>query len=115
MNRVLWLGLGALWLAGCQTARPLYYRGHYEGKGYLNYYKPGKVSVDQQILDLEEDIQKAAAANLPVHPGLHAHLWYLYAQRGKQELAHREFEAEKNLFSESTAFIDRMLKSSKPQ
>jgi len=113
MNRVLGLGLLGLGLAGCQTARPLYYWGHYEGETYLNYSKPGKVTAEQQILDLQEDVQKAAAANLPVHPGLHAHLGYLYAQQFKPDLAHKEFELEKSLFPESAAFIDRVLHSSK--
>lgn len=115
MNRTLWVVLFAVFIGGCQTARPLYYWGHYEGSSYLNYSKPGKVTADQQILDLQEDVQKAAATNLPVHPGLHAHLGYLYAQQGKQDLARKEFELEKSLFPESTAFIDRMLNQSKSQ
>lgn len=115
MNRAIGLGLLALLLGGCQTARPLYYWGHYEGEAYLGYSKPGKVTPDQQILDLQEDVQKAAAANLPVHPGLHAQLGYLYAQQGKQDQARKEFELEKSLFPESTAFIDRLLNPSKPQ
>ena len=115
MNRIFGVGLLLLVLTGCQTARPLYYWGHYEGEAYLSYSKPGKVAAEQQILDLQEDIQKAAAANLPVHPGLHAHLGYLYSQQGKPDLARKEFELEKSLFPESAAFIDRLLTPSKPQ
>ena len=104
-------GLSLLLLvAGCQTARPLYYWGHYEPTVYQSYSKPGKISVDEQILNLQEDITKASAAGLLVHPGLHAHLGYLQASAGHNDAAQKEFETEKILFPESAAFMDRMLK-----
>lgn len=113
-NFLLAASLGFL-LAGCQAARPLYYWGHYEALIYQGYAKPDKITMEQRVQQLEEDVQKAAAANLPVHPGLHAHLGYLYFQLGKQDLARKEFELEKNLFPESATFIDRMLTHAKPQ
>lgn len=97
-------------LAGCQTARPLYYWGHYEPMIYQGYDAPQKAPPERQIEWLLEDEQKAAAANLPVHPGFHAHLGFLYYQTGKYDLAAKEFETEKRLFPESAAFMDRMLK-----
>ncbi len=104
-----------LLLAGCQTARPLYYWGHYESLIYQGYAKPGKAPPELQVERLQEDVQKAAAANLPVHPGLHAYLGYLYYQMGKLDLAEKEFAMEKTLFPESAAFIDHMLNKPKPQ
>jgi hypothetical protein len=100
-------------LAGCQTAKPLYYWGHYERLIYLSYAKPDKATPELQVERLQEDVQKAAAANLSVHPGLHAHLGYLYAQMGQNDRAEKEFAMEKALFPESAQFIDGMLQ--KPQ
>ncbi len=109
MKRVrLALGLAALG-AGCQTQRPLFYWGHYEALAYESYKAPGKVPPERQIEALEEDIQKAAAKDLPVHPGLHAHLGFLYFQLGKADQARKEFETEKRLFPESAVYMDRML------
>ncbi len=111
--KISWRLLPGLLLAlvtGCQTARPVYYWGNYEPTIYQSYAKPGKNSVDEQILKLQEDVTKAAAAGLSVHPGLHAHLGYLHATNGHNDSARKEFEAEKNLFPESAAFMDRMLK-----
>lgn len=101
-------------LAACQTQRPLYYWGNYEALAYQSYTTPGKATVEQQIEKLKEDLEKAKAANLPAHPGLHAQLGYLYTQAGKGELALREFETEKRLFPESAKFIDSLLARAKP-
>jgi hypothetical protein len=95
--------------AGCQTARPLYYWGHYEPMTYQSYSAPQKAQPERQIEWLLDDEQEAASANLPVHPGFHAHLGYLYTQVGKFDLAQKEFEMEKRLFPESAQFMDRIL------
>lgn len=107
-------GILILFLTGCQTVRPLYYWGQYEGSLYQNYSNPGKTSPDEQILKLREDITKAAAAGLPVNPGLHAQLGYLYYSKGQLEAAQKEFETEKTLFPESTVLMDRLLEKTKP-
>lgn len=110
-----WLLMAAFLLAGCQTARPLYYWGHYENLTYQDYVKPGKVTPEEEAKMLEEDLQKAGAAHLAAHPGLHAHLGYLYFQMGHADQARQEFEREKALFPESAPFMDRMLaKLTKP-
>ena len=102
--------VGALLLCGCQTARPLYYWGNYETVLYQSYAAPGKHTPAEHIDKLKADIEKAAATNQKVPPGLHAHLGLLYYQTGQTDLALKEFETEKALFPESTAFIDGLLK-----
>ena len=97
-----------LLITGCESP-DVYYWGHYESLVYVTYAKPGKVPPEAQVLKMEEDLQKAAAANKPVPPGFHAYLGYLDYQLGKPDLARREFEKEKALFPESTVFMDRML------
>ncbi len=110
----LFLGLLVAGLfAGCQTNRPLYYWGNYEPQAYHSYVAPGKVSAAEQIEKLKEDLAKGSAAKFPAHPGLHAHLGYLYIQVGKPDLALREFELEKQLFPESATFIDGLVARAK--
>lgn len=109
---LLLAGLAVL-LTGCQTARPLYYWGNYETINYLAYSKPEKATLELQREKLEEDIEKAKARNLPVHPGLHAQLGYVYYQLGRSDLALREFTEEKNRFPESEAFMDHMIEKLK--
>jgi hypothetical protein len=115
MDRVLLVLASALLLAGCQTARPLYYWGHYEALTYAGYVKPDKATAEIQIPLLEEDVQRAAAANLPVHPGLHAQLGLMYSQIGRSDDARREFELEQSLFPESTVLVDHLLNPVKPR
>jgi hypothetical protein len=109
--------LGALLLAtGCQTATPpLYYWGSYEPLIYLSYVKPDKATPELQVAKLEEDVQRAAAKNQAVPPGLHAQLGYAYLQLGQDGNAAKEFEKERYLYPESAPFMDRMLgKLTKP-
>jgi hypothetical protein len=101
-------------LAGCRTpARTLYYWGDYETLAYQSYVAPGKTPLQAQVEMLRADLQKAAAANLPAHPGLHAHLGYLYYQLGMFDAARKEFETEKALFPESARLMDRLLRQPK--
>lgn len=95
--------------SGCQTVQPLYYWGSYEPLIYLSYVKPDKATPEIQIAKLEEDIQKAAAKDQLVSPGLHAQLGYAYLQLGQTDKAAAEFEKERYLFPESAPFMDRML------
>jgi hypothetical protein len=101
--------LAAVLLTGCQTARPLYYWGNYEPTLYLAYRSPEQAGPAVQAGKLEQDLAKAAAANLQPNPGLHAQLGYAYYQLGRIDAAQKEFAAEKALFPESAVFIDRML------
>ena len=106
-----WSGVVVLlsFAVGCQTARPLYYWGHYETLLYQTYRSPEKASAAEQVERLQEDLAKAAAANLSPNPGLHAQLGLAYVNLGNVEAAIREFEQEKTLFPESAPFMDRML------
>ena len=70
---------------------------------------PGKVPLENQLQDLENDYQNIRASNAAVPPGFHAHLGYLYFQSGKIPQALQSFETEKSLFPESTVFMDRLI------
>ena len=98
-------------LAGCQAPGPqsIYVWGHYQELIYTSYAEPGKVPPELQVEKLEEDFQKARAADRPVPPGFHAHLGVLYYQLGKPDQAYQEFQTEKANFPESAVFMDRLL------
>jgi hypothetical protein len=113
MKSVLLLAGSIILFGGCQTQRALYYWGNYETVNYLAYAKPEKASLEVQREKLEEDLEKAKGRGLTAHPGLHAQLGYVYHQLGRTDDALREFAVEKELFPESTTFMDRMIEKAK--
>jgi len=103
-----WLTLALLMATGCKSP-DMYYWGHYESVVYDRYAHPDKASPELLAAQLEEDLQKAASLNKPVPPGFHAQLGYLYAQEGKTDMARKEYEKEKQMYPESSVFMDRFL------
>lgn len=108
MKQFLFLPLAVVFLAGC-ASKQIYSWGHYEELIYRDYAKPGAVSAEEQVAQLEADFQKAKSKNKPVPPGFHAQLGTLYFQLGKLDQARQEFETEKAQFPESAVFMDRLL------
>jgi hypothetical protein len=95
-------------VAGCAGQPPRYAWGTYEDQLYTAWAKPGVLSPEQQIEQLEKDREIARAANQKLPPGWHAHLAYLYQQAGRADLAHEELLAEKTAYPEATALVDRL-------
>jgi hypothetical protein len=96
-------------LSACAQQQPLYHWGSYEALLYKSYREPGSADPGMQIAKLTEDVERAHAESRNVPPGVHAHLGYLYYTQGQPHLAREEFLIEKQLFPESTTFIDGML------
>lgn len=104
----------SLFFISCAGAsKDLYYWGHYEDALYSMYLEPGKASLRDEILRLEEQIEKAAASGKAVPPGLHAHLGYLYANDGDYKTAVNHFQVEKEKFPESADFLDGLMERMK--
>jgi hypothetical protein len=100
----------ALSMAACATTPPgLYAWGNYEELIYTANVKPGSLTPEAQIDQLEKDRQLAEAAGKRLPPGWHAHLASLYAQSGRLDLAEQELLAEKAAFPESATLMDRLL------
>lgn len=98
-------------LSACHTApKTMYQWGGYEPQVYQHF--KGE-SPDQQIAVLEKDLLAIGAAGNMAPPGYHAHLGMLYAMTGKDALVAPQFETEKKLFPESSAYMDFLLKKSK--
>lgn len=97
-------------LSGCANQQTrLYQWGSYENQLYENYSNPGKFNAADQIIKLEQDIEKARAENKSLPPGYYAHLGYLYFQDNKADKAMQSLQTEKNLFPESAVYMDRLI------
>ncbi|KVU08323.1 hypothetical protein WK60_22195 [Burkholderia ubonensis] len=105
----------ALLLAGCATptTQPLYQWNGYQPQVY-EYFK-GKTSPQEQIDALEKALQQIRAKGNTPPPGFHAHLGMLYASIGDEQRAGQEFQAEKHLFPESSAYMDFLMKKKSVQ
>jgi len=95
-------------LSSC-AEKPIYYWGNYESSLYRTMVKGASPS--EEILSLKSDISDARKGKLPLPPGFHAHLGYLYYSVGEMVLAQEEFRNELDLFPESKVLIDRLLHS----
>lgn len=95
--------------SGCATKKSTFYWGEYENILYGMYIEPGSADSTTQISTLVADIQKAESQNIPVAPGIHAHLGYMYALEGNIDQSKSEFMTEKALFPESAILIDGMM------
>ena len=99
-------------LAGCAGKPPsLYAWGSYEELIYKSYSHPGELAPEAQADKLEKDRQQSESAKkqLPLPPGWHAHLAYVYVQTGRLDLAERELLAEKAAYPESATFVDSLI------
>ncbi len=83
--------------------------GSYENSVYSTTSAAGEVDVGAEIHALTQLVEKARDQGKPVPPGLHAHIGYLYSLQGDIDTAVAAFETEKELYPESTVFVDGIL------
>lgn len=111
-NKVLAIFTAVLLFSGCASNNTQYYWGEYESLVYKTHHTPGEVPPSIQIEQLQTDIEKAQAVGKPIPPGVYAHLGLMYAANGNKELALASLTKEKELFPESSTFIDGLIKRS---
>jgi hypothetical protein len=111
-NRILAIVVTVILFSGCASNNSQYYWGEYEGLVYKTHHTPGEVPPSIQIELLQTDIEKAAAVGKPIPPGVYAHLGLMYAANGNKELALASLTKEKELYPESSTFIDGLIKRS---
>ena len=92
----------------CQTP-DRYSWGSYENSVYSTTSAVGEVDVGAEIDSLTQLVEKARNEGKSVPPGLHAHIGYLYSLQGDIDTAVAAFETEKELYPESTVFVDGVL------
>ena len=97
--------------AGCAAKdNSIYSWGSYQQQLYTAQVKPEKADPLKQIRSLEKDIEKAKAKNKPVAPGIYAHLGYQYSLIGNKQKAREYLQLERQLYPESSVYIERILK-----
>lgn len=99
-------------LSGCQSTKPLYHYGSYQTNVY-EHFKNEDSTVPEQIEALEKTIRETNRNKLQVGPGIYAHLGFLYLQSGQRDTGLGYLQKEKQLYPESTQFIDFLLKNAK--
>jgi hypothetical protein len=103
----------AILLSGCAANRP---QPLYQWTGYqpaVYDYLKGEKAPQQQIEALEKALQEIRGQGHTPPPGFHAQLGMLYASVGNDTQAMQEFEAEKQLFPESSTYMDFLMKKPK--
>ncbi len=101
-------------LGACVTPpTPLYHWGEYEPMLLKQHQEPDSMAVADKIELLNTDIITAQEKGLMIAPGFYAHLGYLYFQVGDIGAGETAFQREKELFPESTHFVDGLLERSR--
>ncbi|MFM0040068.1 DUF4810 domain-containing protein [Paraburkholderia strydomiana] len=105
----------AVLLTGCaaNSPPPLYQWSGYQPAVY-DYLKRDK-DPQQQIDALEKALQEIRAKGATPPPGFHAQLGMLYASVGKDGPAMEQFGVEKDLFPESSTYMDFLMKHKSKQ
>ncbi|MEM8709660.1 MAG: DUF4810 domain-containing protein [Planctomycetota bacterium] len=96
-------------LASCQQNRSLYRWGNYEDSVWNVTHAEGAADLDAEIAAFGELIERSRQTDRPVAPGMHAHLGLLYSMKGQLDAAQAAFESERELYPESSAFIDGLI------
>ena len=104
MNKIT-VTLLLLAIPGC--ASPLYDWGNYEHSIYR--LTVDGAPIQGEIPVIERDVERTQSKGQRVPPGKFAYLGYLYAETGNSKRAMECFEIEKELYPESTRFIDGLL------
>lgn len=104
----------ALMLTACATPQRMYEWGGYQDKVY-EHFKGQGAGPEQQILGLEEDLQRMSGKGMAPPPGYYGHLGLLYLTTGKSDQAAQAWNKEKALFPESTQYMDFLLNNMKKQ
>ncbi len=111
MKKIIFVSL-VIVLTGCKTIEPLYYHGEYNDAVY-SYFKADDVTLEQQIFALKTTLQDAESQGKAIAPGIHAHLAMLYFESGNGSEGIGHFELEKQLYPESTHYIDFLISAAR--
>lgn len=100
-----------LMLAACGSSHhPLYYWSNY-GDNVYHYLTNEDNSINEQISQMEQYFVDAVRERQAIAPGAHAHMGLLLLKVGQINDARQQFEQEKQLFPESSQFMDFLLKT----
>ena len=97
---------------GCATQQQMYYWGDYSDTLYDVKKDPGVESLAKHKEMLENIVEESEKRNLRIPPGVCAELGYIYALQNNTKTAISLFEREKQIYPESTIFMDRLIQQS---
>lgn len=109
------MSITAFFMSGCVSKpTPLYNYQDYSEK----YYYEKKELTPESSLALQKAIEEAIqnknnSRSGRVPPGMYANLGYIYLKARKSQEAVVNFEKEKEIYPESTYFMDRMIQKVK--
>ncbi len=98
----------ALFLSGCAASPSMYYWGDYSSTLYHSKKTPSDETLLKHQQTLEKIIEESKTKNMKVPPGVYAELGYIYLRQNKNDLAIQHFRMEKELYPESTLFMQRL-------
>lgn len=112
MKTIIYFALIVTMLASCAPkTKPLYYWGDYENISYKAVKSNEKNDYDNLLLsfdDIAKNTAKGTSGKIP--PGICADFGYFLMQNGKEEEGKQWLMKEKELYPESSTFIDQILK-----
>ena len=113
-NKVIFMVFIAfLLITGCTTQKPLYYWGNYSKLLYKYNKKPSvesRTAFKNQLLNI---IIESKKEKLNVPPGVYAEYGYILYLEGMNDPAISAFNKEKEVYPESSAYVDMVMEQLK--
>ncbi len=104
-----------IFLAGCQTTKPMYEYENYSESFYSMKKEGGAETAADWKTSLEGIIAKSEVKAVRVPPGVYANLGYIHLKANNSESAIAFFEQEKQIYPEAAKFMDNLIKKAKTQ
>jgi len=102
-----------IFLAGCQTTKPMYEYENYSESFYSMKKEGGDETAAQWKTSLESIIDKSTVEAVRVPPGVYANLGYIHLKANNSEKAIAFFEQEKQIYPEASKFMDNLIQKAK--
>tara|TARA_B110001454_G_C12659071_1_gene408752 strand:+ start:701 stop:1051 length:351 start_codon:yes stop_codon:yes gene_type:complete len=102
-----------IFLAGCQTTKPMYQYENYAESFYSMKKEGGDETAKEWKISLESIIEKSKEKAVRVPPGVYANLGYIHLKANNSKGAIIFFEQEKQIYPEATKFMDNLIQKAK--
>ncbi|MBL4942582.1 MAG: DUF4810 domain-containing protein [Colwellia sp.] len=102
-----------VFLAGCQTTKPMYEYEDYAESFYSLKKEGGDEAAKQWQTSLESIIEKSKVKAVRVPPGVYANLGYIHLKANNSAGAISFFEQEKQIYPEAAKFMDNLIQKAK--
>tara|TARA_R110001583_G_scaffold3812_4_gene23279 strand:+ start:1519 stop:1869 length:351 start_codon:yes stop_codon:yes gene_type:complete len=113
MKTVFVVAFVTIFLAGCQTTKPMYEYENYSESFYSMKKEGGEETAAQWKISLESIIEKSKVKAVRVPPGIYANLGYIHLKANNSEKAIAFFEQEKQIYPEASKFMDNLIQKTK--